>query len=172
MIPSKQRFDLSPNDTNKLLTQEPLLIVRLSILKPGLPHYKTGKKETLSRSYLYLLHSTWARWWWYWLPQNGTPFFFHACSHLLHEDISKYSPIPQYGRDLLRSISMSPFHYLDFVFAQWIDQHFTSSYFSINMMSWECALDLTPYYSSRHTLYRLNSLMTNLRITPWITPWS
>jgi hypothetical protein len=30
-----QRFELSPNDTNKLLTQEPLLIVRLPILKPG-----------------------------------------------------------------------------------------------------------------------------------------
>jgi hypothetical protein len=32
------RFELSPNDTNKLLTREPLLIVRLSILKPGLPN--------------------------------------------------------------------------------------------------------------------------------------
>jgi hypothetical protein len=29
-----QRFELSPNDTNKLLTREPLLIVRLSILSP------------------------------------------------------------------------------------------------------------------------------------------
>ena len=29
-----QRFELSPNDTNKLLTREPLLIVRLSILNP------------------------------------------------------------------------------------------------------------------------------------------
>jgi hypothetical protein len=27
-------------------------------------------------------------------------------------------------------------------------------------------------YSSIHTWYRLNSLKTNLRITPWITPWS
>jgi hypothetical protein len=33
-----QRFELSPNNTNKLLTREPLLIVRLSILKPGLPN--------------------------------------------------------------------------------------------------------------------------------------
>jgi hypothetical protein len=31
-MPSMQRFELSPNDTNKLLTREPLLIVRLSIL--------------------------------------------------------------------------------------------------------------------------------------------
>jgi hypothetical protein len=46
-MPSMQRFELSPNNTNKLLTREPLLIVRLLILKPGLPHYETGKKETL-----------------------------------------------------------------------------------------------------------------------------
>jgi hypothetical protein len=35
-MPSMQRFELSPNDRIKLLTREPLLIVRLSILKPGL----------------------------------------------------------------------------------------------------------------------------------------
>jgi hypothetical protein len=33
-----QRFKLCPNDTIKLLTREPLLIVRLPILKPGLPN--------------------------------------------------------------------------------------------------------------------------------------
>jgi hypothetical protein len=33
-----QRFELSLNDTIKLLTREPLLIVWLSILKPGLPN--------------------------------------------------------------------------------------------------------------------------------------
>jgi hypothetical protein len=33
-----QRFELSLNDTSKLLTREPLLIVRLSILKPSLPN--------------------------------------------------------------------------------------------------------------------------------------
>jgi hypothetical protein len=37
MVPSMQRFELSPNDTIRLLTREPLLIVWLSILKPGLP---------------------------------------------------------------------------------------------------------------------------------------
>jgi hypothetical protein len=37
-MPSIQRFELSPNDTIKLLTREPLLIVRLTILKPGLPN--------------------------------------------------------------------------------------------------------------------------------------
>jgi hypothetical protein len=30
----------------------------------------------------------------------------------------------------------------------------------------------TQSYSSRHNWYRLNSLMTNLHTTPWITPWS
>jgi hypothetical protein len=47
-----------------------------------------------------------------------------------------------------------------------------NSSFSIMMMSWRCTWELTQSYSSRHTWYRLNSIMTNLRITPWITPWS
>jgi hypothetical protein len=38
MVPSMQMFELSPSDMIRLLTQEPLLIVRLSILKPGLPN--------------------------------------------------------------------------------------------------------------------------------------
>jgi hypothetical protein len=33
-----QRFELSLNDTIRLLTREPLLIARLPILKPGLPN--------------------------------------------------------------------------------------------------------------------------------------
>jgi hypothetical protein len=36
MMPSMQRFELSLNDTIKLLTREPLLIVQLQILQPGL----------------------------------------------------------------------------------------------------------------------------------------
>jgi hypothetical protein len=35
-MPSMQWFELSPNDTTKLLTREPLLIVRLPILQPSL----------------------------------------------------------------------------------------------------------------------------------------
>jgi hypothetical protein len=35
-MPSMQRFGLSLNDTTRLLTREPLLTVRLLILKPGL----------------------------------------------------------------------------------------------------------------------------------------
>jgi hypothetical protein len=38
MMPSMQMFELSSNDTIKLLTREPLLIVQLPILKPGLPN--------------------------------------------------------------------------------------------------------------------------------------
>jgi hypothetical protein len=47
-----------------------------------------------------------------------------------------------------------------------------NSSLSIMMMSWRCTWERTQSYSSIHTWYRLNSLMTNLRITPWITPWS
>jgi hypothetical protein len=53
-----QRFELSPNNTNKLLTREPLLDSTANDPKPGLLHYETGKKETLSRTYLCLEHST------------------------------------------------------------------------------------------------------------------
>jgi hypothetical protein len=60
--------------------------------------------------------------------------------------------------------------YLDLVLR--LDQHCTSSSSFIMKMSWEYTWEFTPSYSSRHTLYRLNSLMTKLRITHWITPWS
>jgi hypothetical protein len=41
-----QRFELSPNDKIKLLTWEPLLIVWLSIVKPGLPNtIRPGRKK-------------------------------------------------------------------------------------------------------------------------------
>jgi hypothetical protein len=47
MMPSMQRFELSPNDKIKLLSREPLLIVQLSILKPGLPNtMRPGRKKT------------------------------------------------------------------------------------------------------------------------------
>jgi hypothetical protein len=50
--------------------------------------------------------------------------------------------------------------------------HRINCFFSIMMMSWRYTWELTQSYSSRHTQYRLKSLMTNIRITPWITPWS
>jgi hypothetical protein len=48
----------------------------------------------------------------------------------------------------------------------------TTSSFSAMVMSWRFTWGHTKSYSSRHTWYKLNSLMTNLHITPWITPWS
>ena len=51
MMPSMQRFELSPNDVTELLIREPLLIVRLSILNPvSYTQQETGKR--LSRLYL------------------------------------------------------------------------------------------------------------------------
>jgi hypothetical protein len=46
-MPSIQRFELSSNHMNKLFTQEPLLIVRLPILKPGLQNtMRMGRNKT------------------------------------------------------------------------------------------------------------------------------
>jgi hypothetical protein len=54
-MPSMQRFELSPNDTIKLLTREPLLIVRYQSYNPvsKLTH-ETGRRENLSRTNLCL----------------------------------------------------------------------------------------------------------------------
>ena len=41
--------------------------------------YETGKKENLSRPYIFLVHSTWARWWRSSLSQVGSSFLIvHA----------------------------------------------------------------------------------------------
>jgi hypothetical protein len=40
-----QRFELFPNDTIKLLTREPLLIVWLPILKPGFPNTMRPRRK-------------------------------------------------------------------------------------------------------------------------------
>jgi hypothetical protein len=94
-------------------------------------------------------------------------------------------PIVHYGRDTSRNIftcplppnghrPLSKWYLLDayIELALWLDEHCASSSSFIMMMSWECTWELTPSYSSRHILYSLNSLMNNLRITSWITPWS
>jgi hypothetical protein len=157
-----QRFELSLNDTIKLLTREPLLIVRLSILKPGLPkNYETGKKETLSKSYLCLAHSTWARWWRSWSSQVGLPFMIV----LARWSLADCSAILHYGRDTSRNIftcslpqnghQASSKWYLLYAYLELalrIDQHCTSSSSFLMMMSWECTWEFTPSYSSRHTL--------------------
>jgi hypothetical protein len=94
-------------------------------------------------------------------------------------------PILHYGRDTSRNIFTCPlppnghrasskWYLLDayLELALRLDEHCTSSSSFIMMMSWECTWEVTPSYSSRHILYSLNSLMTNLWITPWITHWS
>jgi hypothetical protein len=109
-----QRFELSLNDTNKLLTREPLLIVRLSILKPGLPntmrpvrkkHYQDHTFALLipleldndSLDFLNLKHLSWSclleRAWW------------------RHLQILPHTPI---WESLVSSVFISPLHYLDF----------------------------------------------------------
>ena len=58
MTPMMQRFELSSTDMDKLLTRGLLLIERQTILYTGLPNKcnETGKRETLSRTYLCLAH--------------------------------------------------------------------------------------------------------------------
>ena len=51
-----------------------------------------------------------------------------------------------------------------------LNLHFISSFF-IMLVSWRYTRDIAPSYFSRYTCNRLNSLMTNLWITPW-TSWS
>jgi hypothetical protein len=51
-----QRFELSPNDRNKLLTREPLLIVWLLILKPGLPNAMRPARKKPYQDHTFVLH--------------------------------------------------------------------------------------------------------------------
>jgi hypothetical protein len=51
-----QRFELSPNNTNNLLTREPLLIVRLSILKPSLPNTMRPVRKKPYQDHTFALH--------------------------------------------------------------------------------------------------------------------
>jgi hypothetical protein len=50
-----QRFELSPNDTIKLLTREPLFIVRLPILKPGFPNTMRPVRKKPYQDYTFSL---------------------------------------------------------------------------------------------------------------------
>jgi hypothetical protein len=140
MMPSMQMFELSLIDKIELLTREPLLIVRLLILKPSLSHYETGKKETLSRSYLCLAHSTWSRRWWSWLPQDGTPFLIMLARTCHMKTSPNTPPYRNMGEPFLASSSWVHWTILTLFFAHWLDQHITSSFFSIKMMSW-----ITPW---------------------------
>jgi hypothetical protein len=55
-MPSMQRFELSPNDTIKLLTREPLLIVRVSVLKLGLPNSMRTIRKKPYKYHTFALH--------------------------------------------------------------------------------------------------------------------
>jgi hypothetical protein len=50
-----QRFELSPDDTIKLLTREPLLIVRLPIVKPGLPNTIRSRRKKSYQDHTFAL---------------------------------------------------------------------------------------------------------------------
>jgi hypothetical protein len=51
-----QRCELSANDTIKLLIREPLLIVWLSILKPGLPNTMRPVRKKPYQYHTFALH--------------------------------------------------------------------------------------------------------------------
>ena len=92
-----QMFELSPNDAIETPAWEPLLIERLSILNPVSQQHDTGKRESLSISYLCLEKSTWT-----WCrpscsSQVGTHFLIALalwrwwlanCSPILHGETS------------------------------------------------------------------------------------
>jgi hypothetical protein len=127
------------------------------------------------------VHSTWAKWWPSCLPQVGTPFW----SCLLGEVLRIAPPYTTMGKTLFKDIftylwsqyiwqASSIWSLLDSILNlrfSLINSQITFS-FSIMMMSWRFTWEITQSYSSRHTWYRLNTLMTNLWITPWIIPWS
>ena len=92
-------------DAIKLLTWEPLLIVcRLSYNPVSHQQQETGKIETLSRSYLCLAHSTWARWW------RSCPLQVDHLSWLRFAwwRLTNRSPIHQDGSATLRNIFTWP----------------------------------------------------------------
>jgi hypothetical protein len=56
MMPSMQRFELMPNDPIRLLTREPLLIVRQSVLKPGLASTMRPVRKKPYQAHTFSLH--------------------------------------------------------------------------------------------------------------------
>ena len=59
MMQSMQKFELSPNDMNKVThSRAPLDSTTIDPKTRSPKHYETGKKENLSRSNLCLAHST------------------------------------------------------------------------------------------------------------------
>jgi hypothetical protein len=54
-MPIMQWFEVSSNDMIKLLTREPLLIVRLPILKPSLPNTMRPVRKKLYQEHTFSL---------------------------------------------------------------------------------------------------------------------
>ena len=109
-------FELSTNDTIKLLTWEPPLIVQQSILN----------RKPIKGKPIPCTSSSWARWWWSWLPQDGPPFLIALARWRLDD----CSPIVHYGWATLRLIFTSP------LTPQWMERfkHLISSWCS----TWTC----------------------------------
>jgi hypothetical protein len=98
-----QRFELAPNNTIRLLTREPLLIVQLPILKPGLPNTMIPVRNKSYQDHTFALRIP--------LEIDDDDLVSlkldHLCwLHLLGEVLR--SPILHYERDSSRSIFTCP----------------------------------------------------------------
>ena len=133
MMPRIQRFELSLNDTVKLLTSRaPLDSTAIyPITRSPNNHHETGKQENLSRSYLCLAHSTWARWWRHLFSSRWNTFLDCARLYLLDEDSHKLIHT-QYGRASFGT--SSHIHYHQIYVASF--KHIVSS----RCPSWTCTL--------------------------------
>ena len=110
MMASMQRFELSLNDTVKILTSRAPLdsMVIYPMTRSPTITMRPVKRENLSRSYLCLVHSTWARWWRSCPSHVGTPFLIaYSCSCLMKTHI--LLPHTQYGKASFRHIFTYPF---------------------------------------------------------------
>jgi hypothetical protein len=99
-----QRFELSLIDPLRLLTA-PLDSMAIDPKTRSPQSYEIGKKETLSRSYLFLAHSTWAWWWQSWLSQVEAPFLIVLASICLMNTSPNTPPYPIMGEPCLASSS-------------------------------------------------------------------
>jgi hypothetical protein len=177
-----QRFELSLNDMIKLLTREPLLIIWLPILKPGLPNTMRPERKKPYQDHTFALRNPLE------LDNDNLDLLkLHHLSwmRLLGEVLRIAPPYSTMGETRFKHIFTYPWsQYICQASSIWtlldsilnlrfslINSQTTSS-FSTMVMSWRFTWGHTQSYSSRHTWYRLNSLMPNLHITPWITPWS
>ena len=78
-MPSMQRFELSTKIWSSYHLRAPLDSTANYPI-PQSPTNDTGKIETLSRSYLWLEQSSWARWCQCWSHQDGSPFLIVTCT--------------------------------------------------------------------------------------------